>query len=327
MELISVIIPIYNSQKYLDKCIRSFIDQTYTNLEIVLIDDGSTDESLKICESYSVLDSRIKVFHKENSGQSDARNVGIEMSSGELIVFHDSDDYVDKDYIEYLYNIKNKYKTEMSVCAYNVVDEKGRILFGVNGGKEIKLTKEEFFKRMLNEEGITVSPCAKLYERKLFENVRFPSGRIYEDNGTIYKAVDKVAGFIAYGAETKSYYTIHPESTMRKPFSNKKLDMIEMTDQMCDYLDLHYNTLSDYILRRRIYARFHILRQMDYKNDSYKEERKAIVDYILKNKPFIMASNCVPKRDKIACFLLSINTNLFYIAWNIYQTIRYKKYK
>ena len=236
MDLISVIIPVYNTEKYLSKCIDSFINQTYKNLELILIDDGSTDSSPEICDKYKLKDKRIKVIHKKNGGLSDARNIGIKEATANLITFYDSDDFVEKDYIEYLYSLKMKYNTQMSVCAYNVCNEKGEIHFMIKSKEEASLNKSLFYEKMLNEEGITVSACFKLYEKKLFKNVQFPVGKICEDNGTTYKIVNNVIGNIAYGEKAKGYYVIHSNSIMRSSFSLRKLDMIELTDEMCDIM-------------------------------------------------------------------------------------------
>lgn len=327
MELISVIIPVYNTEKYLKKCVDSFLNQTYKNLEIILVDDGSTDNSPKMCDEYAQVNSRIRVIHKKNGGLSDARNVGIEASHGRLITFFDSDDFVDEDYIQYLYILKKEANVELSVCAYNVTDEDGNILFTMNSKEDKLLTKEEFFRKMLNEEGITVSACFKLYDRQLFSDIRFPVGKLCEDNGTTYKVIDKIDGNIAFGNKAKCYYVIRSNSIMRSSFSLKKLDMIELTDEMCDYLDLKYPNLKDLILRRRVYARFNVLRQMDNNDHNTLTEMNSIVNYILRHKWFVMFNKSVPNRDKIACLILMISRSLFFKSWGFYRKVKYDKTK
>ena len=115
-DLISVIVPVYNVENYLKRCLDSIINQTYQNIEIILIDDGSTDNSGNLCEDYKKIDNRIKVVHKTNGGLSDARNTGIKKAKGKYITFVDSDDYVEYDYVEYLYNLIKKYDTNISFC-------------------------------------------------------------------------------------------------------------------------------------------------------------------------------------------------------------------
>ena len=116
--LISVIVPIYNCARYLPQCIESILAQTYTNLEIILVDDGSTDNSRKICNDYAAMDLRIKVIHQANAGVSVARNIGLKWARGEYIGFVDADDYIAKDMYEYLYSLIFKYQTKISICNY-----------------------------------------------------------------------------------------------------------------------------------------------------------------------------------------------------------------
>ena len=121
-DLITIVIPIYKVEKYLDKCIKSVINQTYKNLEIILVDDGSPDNCPKKCDEYEKKDTRIKVIHKENGGLSDARNAGIDIAKGKYITFIDSDDYVSEDYVEYMYNLLKQNNTKMSTCETQVVN-------------------------------------------------------------------------------------------------------------------------------------------------------------------------------------------------------------
>ena len=131
--LISVILPIYNVSDYLDRCMKSVINQTYKNIEIIMVDDGSTDDSALKCDEYKEKDDRIVVFHKENGGLSDARNYGIKRASGDYITCVDSDDFVDLDYIEYLYSLITKYNVKMSICQHRVLYSNGKVKeFGKN---------------------------------------------------------------------------------------------------------------------------------------------------------------------------------------------------
>lgn len=125
LPLITIIVPIYKVENYLDKCVYSIIQQTYTNLEIILVDDGSPDNCGNICENYRKKDSRIKVIHKENGGLSDARNVGINSATGKYIAFIDSDDYIAINYIEELYKAIKKYNVQIALCSYILISESG----------------------------------------------------------------------------------------------------------------------------------------------------------------------------------------------------------
>ena len=184
--LISVILPIYNVSDYLDRCMKSIINQTYKNIEIIMVDDGSTDNSALKCDEYKKKDDRVVVFHKENGGLSDARNYGIKRASGDYITCVDSDDFVDLDYIEYLYSLITKYNVKMSICQHRVLYSNGKVKEFGKSGKEV-LSSKKCLERMLYHDVIDTSAWAKLYDRSLFSDVEYPKGKLFEDIGTTYK--------------------------------------------------------------------------------------------------------------------------------------------
>lgn len=322
-DLISVIIPVYNVEKYLRNCIDSVISQTYHNLEIILIDDGSPDKCGEICEEYANKDSRIKVIHKENGGLSDARNVGIQRAIGKYITFIDSDDDVKKEYIQYLYDLIIKDKTKMSIAAHTVISDEKEIDIG-EGKKEKKLTTQECLERMLCEDGFCVSAWAKLYDKELFENVEFPKGKLNEDNGTTYKLILKCDA-IAYGNKSIYNYYKRENSIMTSKFCLRKMDLIELTDEMCDTIDKKYPNLKESTEKRRVTARFSILRQILV--GELDEEQKIIVEeiekYIRKKKKEILKNKKMDKRDKIALITLLFGKSFFAFSWKVYCKIKY----
>lgn len=201
-ELISVILPIYKVENYLAECIESVIHQTYENLEIILVDDGSPDRCGSICDEYAAKDSRIVVIHKENGGLSDARNAGIDIATGEWIAFVDSDDIINCHMIEYLYKAVTDNDAKMSWCAISSVDENGYLLDGekchykqANPSSDYEIniySKQDAEQRMYTVEGMQKALVAwnKLYHRSLFTNedgpVRYAKGKIFEDGYTTY---------------------------------------------------------------------------------------------------------------------------------------------
>lgn len=194
MDLISVIAPVYKVEKYLEKCIESIVNQTYRNLEIVLIDDGSPDNCPAICDNWSKKDNRIKVIHKKNGGLSDARNAGMEISTGEYIAFVDSDDWIESHYIEYLYQAIQETNAEISACevrevidgeaAEPVLDEP--LVFRENSPKEA-------IEELLKGCGFRAVAWNKLYKRSLLEGERFEVGRLHEDEFFSYRILDKAS--------------------------------------------------------------------------------------------------------------------------------------
>lgn len=191
-ELISVIVPVYNVQNYLKKCIQSIINQTYKNIEIILVNDGSTDDSGLICEKFSDVDSRISVVHKTNGGLSDARNVGIKMAHGKYIGFVDGDDYIDKLMYEKLINKMERSNADIAICGRCRIKEKakrGKNVF--KNKKTYVLDKETAFKKFLTRKYFDSSACDKLFKRALFKDIKFPLGCTQEDILTFYKLLEK----------------------------------------------------------------------------------------------------------------------------------------
>lgn len=199
-ELISVIVPIYNVEKYLNKCIESIINQSYSNLEIILVDDGSKDSSGIMCDSYILKDKRIKVIHKENGGLSDARNVGLDKAKGEYIVFIDSDDWIDEKMIEILYNIIKKNNSDISICDYFLAYNE-EIQTQKEDIEIINLSNIEALKTIYDKDlGVCmIVAWNKLYKRNLFkDDIRYPYGKIHEDEFTTYKLLYKAKKNIIY---------------------------------------------------------------------------------------------------------------------------------
>lgn len=186
-KLLTVIVPVYNVEKYLDTCIKSIINQTYSNLEIILVDDGSKDDSGRICDKYAEKDKRIKVIHKENEGLSEARNLGIKLSKGDYITFVDSDDYIDERMYEILIHDLEYYDVDIATCDYLRVEDyskKAEISNEVN----IYDKKEALCKLLKNEEYKDYA-WNKVYKKKLFKDIWYPKGRVQEDVAVTYKLI------------------------------------------------------------------------------------------------------------------------------------------
>ena len=173
MAKVSVIVPVYNVEKYLKQCLDSIVDQTLEDLEIVLVDDGSVDSSGTICDEYAKKDSRIEVIHKANGGLSDARNVGISKAKGRYIGFVDSDDYIKEDMYEILLNLIKKYDADVSICnLYDVIDGNECIRNKENGIREY--SRLDILKEVLLDKNIQSYAWNKLYEKELFDEIKYP---------------------------------------------------------------------------------------------------------------------------------------------------------
>lgn len=179
---VSVVVPIYNVENYLEECIESILNQTYSNIEVILIDDGSTDGSGALCDEYKKKDKRIYVLHKKNGGLSDARNMGIDNAKGEYITFVDSDDIIARDMIEYLLCLLNTYKADMAVCQCDYVDENSKLIKNISNVKKTCVSGiEECLKTLLVDSGLNTVAWGKIYKTDYFKNVRYPIGKYHED--------------------------------------------------------------------------------------------------------------------------------------------------
>ena len=321
--LITVVIPAYNVEKYIERCIKTVVNQTYENIEIILVDDGSPDNCPKICDKWAKKDNRIIVIHKENGGLSDARNAGIDIAKGEYITFIDSDDYIEKDYVEFLYNMIKEDKTDLSICSHTVIYETGKIIEKETKVRDV-LPKEEVLYQILYDCGIDLSAWAKLYSIKLFKNVRYPKGRVFEDAATTYKLIDQ-CDKISVGSFSKYNYIIRKNSISTNAFSPKKMDLITSTTEMTDYLRKKYPKLNSACDRRLMYAYLSTLTQLAKSNAKDKTNKKIMMDYINNNRKKVLKDKKIPKRDRVALICTKFGYNFFKHSWNFYDRITNRK--
>ena len=243
-DLISIIIPVYKVEKYLEKCIESVLKQTYTNLQIILVDDGSPDNCGKICDEYAKKDSRIEVIHKANGGLSDARNVGISKAKGRYIGFVDSDDYIKEDMYEILLNLIKKYDADVSICnLYDVIDENECIRNKENGIREY--SRLDILKEVLLDKNIQSYAWNKLYEKELFDEIKYPIGKKYEDIGTTFYVFEK-CNKIVVTSEPEYYYLKRSDSLVNNVTESTVLDYTEIIIQRYLYTKENIKELKKY---------------------------------------------------------------------------------
>lgn len=309
-ELISIIVPIYNVEEYLEKCIESIIKQTYENLEIILVDDGSTDNSGKICDIYAKKDERIKTIHRENSGVSVTRNIGLENCNGEYIGFVDPDDYISPTMYEILYDTLKRNNADISMCSYQCFDSE-KIEF-TKSNNEISYNKNEALKELILDKDITSHLWNKLYKKDLFNEVSFPINKIYEDVGTIYFVLEK-ANLIIYNKSIQYAYFQRSTSLCNSISEKKMNNYIEMIDDRYKYLKSNFKELEEILNISRIQSSliFNYIVAKD-KNKELFNSQLLVNDY---NKNIKIKFNLV-KYMKLkyimALIILKINRNLFY---------------
>lgn len=307
--MISVIVPVYNVEKYLERCVKSIAAQTYKDLEILLIDDGSTDKSEEMCDDFQQTDSRIKAFHKQNGGLSDARNYGIEHSAGEFISFVDSDDYIDEKMLETLHRLITENDADLAVCSAMDVFE-GKEVTQVKEIKEFNLNKVESYKYMLRGDGIP-SACNKLYKRQTVGEVRFPVGKLYEDGfftPQILKKVEKTA----VTSKPMYYYFRRADSITTKPFRKGDLDVIEAYDKCVKQVKELCPEALPYAEFRYRNAYFNVLDKMLMRDDCKEiPEYKQVVKYLKKHTAQIVKDPGFGKMRKIAAVALKFSVPLY----------------
>lgn len=204
-ELISVVVPIYNVEKYLKKCIDSILAQTYRHLEIILVDDGSPDNCGAICDNYAQEDGRVLVIHKKNGGLSSARNAGLEIAKGELIVFIDSDDWIDANYIEKLYNDISESGADVAVPAFCISFENGDCAVDSRLKEITTYSKKEALEVFLFNGYLTPCVASKMWKKSLWQKIRCPEGKLFEDQYTTYKLL-MLANKIVFDPGVYYYY-------------------------------------------------------------------------------------------------------------------------
>lgn len=261
-ELISVIIPVYNMEKILAKCLRSVVGQTYKNMEIILVDDGSTDASLDIMRDFEKKDTRIKVVCKCNGGLSDARNVGLDMASGNYIVFVDSDDFVHIEYVKKLYDLLKSHNANIATIeAVKFFDSQQLRLENAKKEKVLEFRGIDAVRDLCYQKHIKNSAWGKIYEARLFSEVRYPVGVIYEDLATTYKLLRK-ADKVVWSSDVLYYYFQRKGSIMNSGFHLKSLDRILVSKEILDWVQEECPILEDAAVSRYFISNVQVLREV-----------------------------------------------------------------
>ena len=290
-KLISVIVPVYNVEDYLEECLESIRQQTYTDIEVILVNDGSTDGSREICEQYCERDSRFKLINQENQGLSEARNVGVRESIGEYIYFVDSDDVIKVDILETLFSFM---KDDVDIVGCNHSTKKEDLVLQTSTNIVFQGNSSEAISSCLNYQGVTYFAWDKLYRRNLVETVPFLKGLIYEDLYTgmvTLKYIRKIIVIDTIGY----YYRIRSDSIMRKKHSEKNLDIFKICDSLLETFknDIMLSKLGEYMF---LIISQHVLYYRIKPNHLY---YKTYQDYIAKYANIAKKSSEVLKSSRL----------------------------
>lgn len=306
--LLSVIIPVYNVEDYLVRCVESVLCQTYTNLEIILVDDGSPDGSGKICDDFAARDRRVKVIHKENGGLSSARNAGLDIARGEYITFVDSDDWVEPDSYGHMLSLMEKYGVHL-VCggSYNVDFYTGERTMGVCPKKEEKISAEETVGRLFLWDGCDSSVCDKVFHRSLLEELRFPFGKVCEDVAVTYRIILQT-DMVAMSERPFYNYLQRPGSISNSAISEKTFHFSGHTAEIYPYIRAHYPRIQNQARYIRVRSLAHVLLLLDSAAADtrkkymarYLDIRRQLREHIF----FILKSPYFRNKEKITYLLL-----------------------
>lgn len=318
--MIDIIVPVYNTAEYIDRCLKSILNQTYKELNIILVDDGSTDKSGVICDEYAEKYASVTVYHKTNGGLSSARNYGIDHSTAEYVAFVDCDDYLNKNWYENLYQAMRRHNADMVSAGATLVYDKS------NSGAEDDLThqikseevgKAEVYRRMFAQLDIDVSVCTKLFKRKIFESIRFPLGELYEDMQIIGDIVE-ACGIIAVVHDKGYFYYQRQGSIMYGDMDAKRMKLVTCMENWYDRMKKAYPEAAEAARTRCIRCYIHVYNRAIF-DDRYKREAKELCRKIKNERAYVAKSQYMKKHEMIAVWLIMINTAVYKLFLKIYR--------
>ena len=314
--MISVIIPVYNVSKYLSRCINSVRNQAHVK-EILLIDDGSTDDSGILCDAYAAMEPLVKVLHKENAGLSSARNAGLDLAQGEYVAFVDSDDFLEPGAYEKLLSCAQRHEADL-VCAgrSDLIGGIGDKTLGLCPETEETITGPEFVARMFTWQGVDSAAWDKLYKRSLFDGLRYPEGKICEDVPVTYRAALK-ANKVALLPEPVYVYYHRPGSITTAPVSQKSFHFAAHTQAICQDIRTRCPEILPQARYLRVWSLAHpmMLCQESGQVKAFRQEYRACKRALAKELPFFLTSPLLSGKEKLHDLLLVLG--LFGPAWRL----------
>ena len=314
---ISVIVPVYNVEEYLPRCVESILAQTYGNLEILLVEDGTKDNSGAICDAYARQDHRVKVIHKENGGLSSARNAGIDVAKGEYLSFVDSDDWIEPDTYERMMAAAKKYGVRL-VCAgrYDVSSDTGEKRKGLCPPREEVISGEELVRRIFHWENIDSAAWDKLYHRSLFSSIRYPLGMICEDVPTTYRIALDAGQAAMLPCPVYNYYH-RPGSITTASVSPKTFHFSRHTAEIYPYIRDNYPEIKDHARYLRARSLAYNLITLDLagkdEREKFADEYHASRKELRKHIGFLLKSPLFGRQERLTDLLL---------AWGLYLPLR-----
>lgn len=307
-DLVSIIVPVYNVEKYLRKCVESILRQTFKNLEIILVDDGSQDSSSRMCDQFAEVDKRIKVIHKENGGASEARNVGVECAKGNYLVFVDSDDWITDTMVERLLETCKEFNVKLSTCArYTTVGEK--IVSECFEGERKKFSAAQALNEILLGRSMDVSPCDKICHRSLYNGIKYPVGETNEDAAVFYKLIDR-AQIVVHCGTTEYYYRSRPSSVTKLEYSISARRIIEKNlNNIEAFIKTSYPSCINAFLRYKVVNIYRLLNNyIKCRGADKTEEYRHLMLLFKENKKVFFKDDKTDIKEKLIAIMILLGT-------------------
>ena len=318
--LISLVIPVYNVEKYLDKCMESVLAQTYDNFEVILVDDGSTDNSGKMCDEYAKRDSRVIVYHKPNGGLSDARNFGVEHCNADLVSFIDSDDYVTEDYLEYLWYLMKKYNSDISFAKKAQQFENNDPRIDANTPYDRILTTTDALHDFCVN---ATSACARLYKKQMLRLHLFPKGKLYEDLATVYKILADCKS-AACGSKDIYIQVTRQGSIQHSGMNQNQLDIFTAAGNLYNFIIDNYPELqSDASVRCMIAVGGLLDRVFTYCEAKDRRQYFSLAkDFAKPHIKDTLANKHSTLSNKFSCIAINMGYIPYKIFWKAKQSLK-----
>lgn len=327
MAAISIIVPVYNVEFYLGKCLKSILDQTFQDFEVILVDDGSTDGSGKICDEYTGKYENIRVIHKMNEGVSSARNRGLEESTSDIVTFIDSDDWIDKYYLEVLYKLMTGQRADLVLSrGIDVLDmycsEERRLDWKEVVSNAELISKSEAYRRiLLCEHNISVVTWGKLYRKKIFEKVRYPIGELCEDSGVIDKIIEGCDRIIC--TQYAGYYHLRRKgSLMHGEMTPEYMSGIKNAKHLWEFVRENYSDIED---SAKIFYLNNCIQLINYMiidgKGRYRTECEWLRREVMKEKLFLLFNRYTGIEEKGAVICLLFGISWYRKIWRVYLKV------
>ena len=313
MEKVSIVVPVYNVEDYLKYCVDSLINQSYKNIEIILVDDGSTDNSGRICDEYAQEDDRVRVFHIENGGLSNARNTGVNVASAEWVIFIDSDDYYDRRTVEYLVQLQKKYAVDL--VATSVIEvrdfQSNEFIGSLTDIDSLILDRYTALKEMFYGNIVGTHPGGKLYKKEILIKFPFPKGMIYEDLAVSFEHIGACNEIAVGYINLYKYYRI-PGSIVNSSYSNKFLDFYKAIELNREYVERDYpndQEMKKALTVRYVFKGLHVVHAL-LGSQMYEQVNKIRKEYRRYWKDILINSH-VTRKNKLKYLLLLLSPHLY----------------